>query len=283
MAEESKDKVTIVPSKTLLPQYALDPDFYQAVRNAKPDYTLTEKSVIPPNNGRGFEVKKGQVFRIIQETGPQVVDVALWNLHEPREFFRPEHSFLIEGWFIRENTRLWSDVPYFRPMATCIEDTVGVLEGWHNHLVLGSHCTSEFLEMRSERKGLNSCHLNFLQAIEPFGLAEMNIQDNFCVCMPSRINDETGKMEIAATRARPGDYVAFYAEIDLLVAVSVCPMGDGSFAATTPEKVTLRPVGVEILDTGIEPREFPKRYDWRPHWQGQWNPDLGSGSWSCPK
>ena len=278
MAEESKDKVTIVPSKTLLPQYSLDPDFYRAVRNAESSYTSILKSVIPPNNGRGFEVKKGQVFRIIQETGPQVVDVALWNLHDPREFFRPEHSFLIEGWFIRENTRLWSDVPYFRPMATCIEDTVEVLEGWHNHLVLGSHCTSEFLEMRSERKGLNSCHLNFLQAIEPFGLAEMNIQDNFCVCMPSRINDETGKMEITATKARPGDYVAFYAEIDLLVAVSVCPMGDGSFAATTPEKVTLRPVGVEILDTEIGPRQFPKRYDWRPRWQGQWNPDLGSGS-----
>ena len=271
-------KVTIIPSKTLLPQYALDPAFYDGVRNAKPDYALVERSVIPPNNGKGFKVKKGQLFRIIQETGPQVVDVALWNIHDPKEIFRPEHSFLIEGWFVRENTRLWSDVPYFRPMATCIEDTVEDQEGWHNHLVLGSHCTSEFLEMRSERKGLNSCHLNFLQAIEPFGLGEENIQDNFCLCMPSRLNAETGKMEITATKARAGDYVAFYAEIDLLVAVSVCPMGDGSFAATTPEKIIVRPLAVEILDTGIDPREFPKRYDWRPQWGGRWEPGLGSGS-----
>ena len=116
------------------------------------------------------------------------------------------------------------------------------------------------------------------QAMDEAGIDVLLVQDNFCVCMPSRINDETGKMEITATKARPGDYVGFYSEIDLLVAVSVCPMGDGSFAATTPEKVTVRPVGVEILDTGIGPREFPKRYDWRPHWQGQWNPDLGSGS-----
>ena len=98
-------KVTIIPSKTLLPQYALDPAFYDGVRNAKPDYALVERSVIPPNNGKGFEVKKGQLFRIIQETGPQVVDVALWNIHDPKEFFRPEHSFLIDGWFIRENTQ----------------------------------------------------------------------------------------------------------------------------------------------------------------------------------
>ena len=271
-------KVTIIPSKTLLPQYALDPAVYDGVRNAKPDYALVERSVIPPNNGKGFEVKKGQLFRIIQETGPQVVDVALWNIHDPKEFFRPEHSFLIEGWFIRENTRLWSDVRYFRPMATCIEDTVEDLDGWHNHMVLGSHCTSEFLEMRSGRKGLNSCHLNFLQAIEPFGLNEGHIQDNFNIGMPCRINDETGKMEITAANSRAGDYVAFYAEIDLLVAVSVCPMGDGSFAATTPEKITVRPIGVEILDTGVEPREFPKRYDWRPHWRGRWEPSLGSGS-----
>ena len=276
MPRGTNTKVTIVPSKTLLPQYAFDPAFYDHVREAKANYTLAQRAVIPPNNGQGFEVKKGQLFRIIQETGPQVVDVALWNIHDPREIFRPEHSFLIEGWYIQENTRLWSDVPYFRPMATCIADTLEDPEGWHNHLVLGSHCTSEFLEMRSGRKGLNSCHVNFLQAIEPFGLNEENIQDNFCVCMPSRINDETGRMEITATRARPGDYVAFYAEIDLLVAVSVCPMGDGSFAATTPEKITLRPVGVEILDMGIEPRKFPERYNWRPHWQGRWKPGMGS-------
>ena len=122
--------------------------------------------------------------------------------------------------------------------------------------------------MRSGRKGLNSCHLNILQAIEPFGLNEDHIQDNFNIGMPCRINDETGKMEITAANSRAGDYVAFYAEIDLLVAVSVCPMGDGSFAATTLEKiVTLRPLAVEILDTGIEPRELPKRYDWRPRWR----------------
>lgn len=278
METHSDSKATIVPSKTLLPPYAFDPDFFEQVRNAKANYRPLENTVIPPNNGKGFSVKKGQIFRIVQVEGPQVVDVALWNLNEPKEIFRPEHSFLIEGWFVGENTRLWSDVPYFRPMATCIEDTVDNQVGWHNHLVLGSHCTSEFLEMRSDRKGLNSCHVNFLQAIEPFGLSEENIQDNFCVCMPSRINDETGKMEITATKARAGDYVAFYAEIDLLVAVSVCPMGDGSFAATTPEKITVRPVGVEILDTGIEPREFPKRYDWRPHWRGSWEPGMGSGS-----
>ena len=278
METHSDSKATIVPSKTLLPPYAFDPTFYEQVRNAKADYRQIENTVIPPNNGKGFSVKKGQIFRIVQVEGPQVVDVALWNLHEPREIFRPEHSFLIEGWFVCENTRFWSDVPYFRPMATFIEDTVDNQVGWHNHLVLGSHCTSEFLEMRSDRKGLNSCHVNLLQAIEPFGLSEENIQDNFCVCMPSRINDETGKMEITATKARAGDYVAFYAEIDLLVAVSVCPMGDGSFAATTREKITVRPVGVEILDTVIEPQEFPKRYDWRPHWRGSWEAGMGSGS-----
>ena len=277
--EEGPDmKVTIVPSKGLLPPYIFDPAFYDQVRNAKAKYKPVEKTVIPPNNGLGFLVKRGQIFRVVQVEGPQVVDIALWNANDSREIFRPEHSFLIEGWFVKENTRLWSDVPYFRPMATCVEDTVEDQEGWHNHLVLGSHCTSEFLEMRSERKGLNSCHLNFLQAIEPFGLNEEDIQDNFCICMPSRIDAETGKMEITATRAREGDYVGFYAEIDLLVAVSVCPMGDGSFAATTPEKITVRPIGVEILDTGVEPREFPKRYDWRPHWRGRWEPSPGSGS-----
>lgn len=66
-------------------------------------------------------------------------------------------------------------------MATCIEDTVettGAEEGWHHHGILGSHCTAEFLKIRFERGGLNVCHLNFPQAIEPFGSTEENISDN---------------------------------------------------------------------------------------------------------
>ena len=90
-------KVTIVPAKGLLQPYAFDPAFYDQVRNAKANYKPVEKTVVPPNSGQGFSVKKGQIFRVVQLEGPQVVDIALWNARDSRKIFRPEHSFLIDG------------------------------------------------------------------------------------------------------------------------------------------------------------------------------------------
>ena len=193
--EKTKVDVTIIPSQDLLPTFTLDKEFYDKVRKTKSKHKPLNSFVIPPYNGRGFIVKTGQTFRVIEEEGPQVADIALWSAKNPKEIFRPEHSFLIEGWFVTANTRLWSDVPYFRPMAICIEDTVkttGEEEGWHHHCVLGSHCTSEFLEIRSKRGGLNSCHLKMCSASnririqsEPSAEFELLSQFQHCNCQSS--------------------------------------------------------------------------------------------------
>jgi uncharacterized protein len=263
-------------SEAYNPNCQFDEAFYEHVRAAEIPRTLVEKFVIPPCNGRGFIVKKGHVFRIIETEGPQVGDVTMWNAHNPKEHFRPGRTFLLEGWMLKRDTQLWSDAPWFRPLATCVDDSVintsPAEEGWSNHVVTGAHCTPEMYERNAGRVGLNACRLNFLQAIEPFGLKEEDIDDNILVFQKMRVDPKDGRKYSVPCDGKKGDYIEFYAEIDLLVAVSVCPVGAGGVRGVMPRDVTVRSLGVEIYDTGIAPKEFPRWTDWRANWTGKWVP-----------
>ena len=243
------------------PAYQLDTAFYESVQAARPRYKLVDKYVIPPFSGRGSVVQKGQTFRVIQVEGPQIGDVTFWNLHNPKERFSSLRTWDVEGWFLKVFTRVWSDVPWLRPMVTCVDETLDARredDQFHHHFV-ASHCSAEQVEMRSGTAGLNACRLNLLQAIEPFGLAEQNLRDNLDVFQKFAFDGREGKFYSARTDSKPGDYIEFYAEMDLIVAVSVCPSGDNS--ANIHGEVL--PLGIEIYDSGIPPKEFPRWTDWR--------------------
>ncbi len=262
-------------------RYRPELEFYESVRDG--DRDLTSEAVIPPRSGRGFEVRAGQTIRVVTKEGGQTADLLFWNANNHREIFRSGHTLCIEGWKIGEFTRLWSDVPWFRPLVTCVRDTVETThadEGWCNHFILGSHCTSEVWELVGEQAGMDACHLNLLQAIEPFGLNEENILQNFeniNIHQKARIDQIDGRMYFTENDSKPGDYIEFYAEVDVLVAVSVCP--DGGVGSATPlgeegGEIQVNNLGIEIYDTGIEPQPFPQWTDWRPFWDGEWTPEF---------
>ncbi|MGH7267410.1 MAG: DUF1989 domain-containing protein [Candidatus Rokuibacteriota bacterium] len=126
--------------------------------------------------------------------------------------------------------------------------------------------------MRTGIPGLNSCHLNLLQAIEPFGLDERDIRDNVNLFQKMRTQPGTGKILAALSQSKTGDYIEFYAEIDLLVAVTVCPNGDNTRYYSVPGEDVVRPLRIEVYETGIRPHSFPAWTDWRPSWRGRWVP-----------
>ena len=258
-------------------RYQLDRVFYDGVRAAKPNFKLVESFLVEPFSGLGFRVAGGQSFRVVQAEGPQVGDMALWSAHDPREFFGAARTCTWEGWFLSPYKRLWSELPRFRPMATVIEDTV-VVElpdpDFHHHFV-GGHCCTEWNEMRSGRPGLNSCHVNFLQAIGPFGLGESDIHDNVNIFQKMRLDPNDGKKYGARSDSKAGDYIEFYAEIDLLVAVTVCPNGDNTRSWSIKGEDVVLPLRAEVYDTGIQPKEFPTWTNWRTSWTGRWAPPEG--------
>jgi uncharacterized protein len=256
----------------LQPRAQLDSAFYDRLRATSPASPMRDRFTIPPFQGRGFIVRKGQSFRVVQVEGVQIGDVTFWNADHPRESYSLARTWAIEGWVVRPYTRVWSDVPWLRPMATCIEDTVVGTEREFHHHWLGTHCATEWTEMRVAIPGLNSCHLNLLQAIEPFGLTEANLRDNINLFQKMKVEPDSGRIVAARSESKRGDYIEFYAELDLLVAVSVCPNGDNTRYYSVPERDIVRPLGIEIYDTGVQPQSFPAWTDWRPTWTGQWTP-----------
>lgn len=254
------------------PRFQLDREFYERVHAAQSGYKLIAQSTVEPNSGKGFVVREGQTFRVTCVEGPQTADVGVWNLENPRDRLNAVRTSVLEGWFTEPFRRLWSEVPYFRPLATCVEDTVVTSDrdlGWRHHFVSG-HCTPEMWEMKTGRAGLDACHLNLLEGAEPYGLSEDDLGDCINVHQKARIDVETGMMYFAPVESKPDDYVEFYAELDLLISVSACPNGDGAMLTQIPEKITLHPLGVEIYETGIKPKAFPQWTDWRPTWSGKW-------------
>jgi uncharacterized protein YcgI (DUF1989 family) len=222
---------------------------YLALSAARDDFRKLSSEVIPARHGRGFVVDAGQVFRIVELEGPQIGDVWLFNRHDPAEHFMGHTTFLYEGAYPKQYSRFWSCMPHVRPMATLLLEHSGapeLPENFNNHVVLGGHCTAQQWEMLSGRQNHPSCHANGIEAVSPFGMGEADIvHDNFMVFQPSFIGPD-GSGDSVPTVAEPGDFAEFYAEMDLIVAVSACPVGDYAVPMTEPDGITARPLGFEI-------------------------------------
>jgi uncharacterized protein YcgI (DUF1989 family) len=240
-----------------------DQGFYEELYRRRPEFKLKKEITVPARSGKGFVVKAGEAFRIVEVEGPQICDLWLFNRKNPKEHFWSNYTMVLEGVYLKRFGRLWSNMPWFRPMATFLEETVRSRGGFPHIISFGSHCTSELWQLHSGIKGLNACHINGLNAIKPFGLTEEDLHDNLNVHMKVKIDPNDGQVSVSKLDCVKGDYAEFYAEMDMLLAVSTCPLGEGSYPNSMPEKMIVLPVGIEIYETGIKPRKFPKWYNWR--------------------
>jgi uncharacterized protein YcgI (DUF1989 family) len=87
--------------------------------------TLLSTHLIPPRSGYAWTVHAGQICRITTPRGPQVGDLNLWSLQNPRERFWAARTRQLHASHVSIGDRLWSCLPYLRPMATIIGDSLG--------------------------------------------------------------------------------------------------------------------------------------------------------------
>jgi uncharacterized protein len=246
-------------------------EFFEGVRKARPNFHLAEKFVIPvAEGGKAFIVRKGQSFRLVCVDGPQIADMCIWNAHDYKERFWNDYTINREGIFISTFTRLWSNMPKFRPMMTIIEDTVQkknkpIHLGARHHYIFGSHCNPHVWYWATNDKNhpyvtTFNCYCNLTRAIAPFGLAAENLHDNLNLFMKCYIDPVTSLHPWEITDVEQGDYLEFYAEMDVLIAVSICPSGSGRAHWDEPQAQP-RPLGIEIYDTGIGPPRYADPLD----------------------
>jgi hypothetical protein len=198
-------------------------------------------------------VPAGHVFRILTPEGPQVGDLNLWNRHNPRERLWASRTRQLQAAHVSVFDRLWSTLPYLRPIATITSDSLkdyGIDEfGGRIHDLLGTRCDPYVNRMLTGEDFDFHCHSNLVRAVAPHGLTEFDVHDVLNVFQCTGLN-QADKYFMRASPAKTGDHLEFFAEIDLLCALSTCPGGDLSVPLWGPDARdpidVCRPLAVEV-------------------------------------
>src|SRR5689334_16613167 len=127
--------------------YAIDqlPPFDRAFyAKARQGAAKVAEIMVPPREARTFHVPAGQFFRIVSVEGPQVGDLNLWNAHDLTERFFSGKTRALHATHVSTGDRLWSTLPYLRPLATITRDTLDWYgfdaDGGGIHDVIGTRC-----------------------------------------------------------------------------------------------------------------------------------------------
>ncbi|KAJ5217076.1 hypothetical protein N7468_010084 [Penicillium chermesinum] len=232
------------PAYTAPPKFGDPRDITAAEPSAR---TPKESFTIRPCSGQAWLVPAGHICRLTTPKGPQVGDLNIWNANNPRERMWAARTRQIHASHVSVGDRLWSNLPYLRPLVTITGDSLGggqlhdVLGedgkrkpeavfgttqfGGRVHDLLGTRCDPYVnLLMGGETFDFH-CHSNLTRAVAPYGLTELDVHDVLNVFQVTGL-DEQGKYFMETSPAKAEEYFEFFAEVDVLCALSACPGGD---------------------------------------------------------
>ncbi|WP_120503608.1 urea carboxylase-associated family protein [Sulfitobacter mediterraneus] len=222
---------------------------------ARQDLRKTGEVLVQPRDAATFTVPAGHFFRITSVEGSQVGDLNLWNANDLNERFYSGKTRALHGTHITTGERMWSSFPGMRPMATISHDTLG----WYGidayggsvHDVIGTRCDPYTHNLLKGGHYHHCCHSNLTRAMAahlgvPVREAEPLVHDVLNVFMCTGFTRDTGQYFMKASPVRPRDYLEFFAEMDLLGALSACPGGDCS-AEHSSDAAACYPLLVEVF------------------------------------
>jgi uncharacterized protein YcgI (DUF1989 family) len=230
---------------------------------ARATLTKTGEVIVPPREAATFIVPAGHFFSITSIEGPQVGDLNLWNAHDLTERFYSGKTRALHGTHITRGQRMWSSFPALRPMATITHDSLewyGIDDfGGAVHDVIGTRCDPYTHNLLSGGQYHHCCHSNLTRALaQHLGVtaeqAQPHIHDVLNVFMCTGFTRDTSQYLMKASPVRPGDTLQFFAEIDLLGALSACPGGDCSTVHSS-DHARCHPLLVETFKPDVDTLE----------------------------
>ncbi|RCW24807.1 hypothetical protein DFR48_105152 [Ciceribacter lividus] len=244
------------------------------LQEARATLEKIDEIIVSPREGGAFEAPKGHFFRVVSVEGPQVGDLNLWNAADLSERFFSGKTRALHATHVSVGDRLWSSLPHLRPMATITHDTLAWY-GWDDdgaglHDVIGTRCDPYTNRLLSGGDYHHCCHSNLTRALAgakglAFREAEPHVHDVLNVFMCTGFTRDTHQYFMKASPVRPGDYIEFFAEIDLIGALSACPGGDCS-ATHSSDAAACYPLKVEIFRPDmalLKDWPFPERSGYR--------------------
>ncbi len=198
---------------------------------------------LEPQTGTAFELKRGQILRIIDPEGEQVSDVVA--------FAREDHSErLSSGRSLDYNNTIYLTTGHVlysnrsNPMFSILADRVG------KHDFLLTPCSPETFEiLYKDHEGYHpSCLENLTKNLQRFGIVQDDIPTAFNVFMNVDVLS-SGELKIGPPLSKPGDFVDLRAEMDLVVGITAC-------SAEKSNNHSFKPINLEVH--GYERRFAPQ-------------------------
>ena len=196
---------------------------------------IIQEAVIPAREYFALTIKKGQILRLVDLEGQQVIDVVFFNLHDLEErvscvattvFNKTLH--ITKGHYVISQK--------CNKMFRIIEDKVsprGPTGGW-----TGGYCNDDINYARFGIRGTRNCRDNIAMAIAPYGLTKKDFNEDCCVSLFMNLcEDANGVWEIREPVSKPGDYMDLQAEMNCLVAISNCPQDRSPCNAFNPTPI----------------------------------------------
>ena len=227
------------------------------LHSARNNLKKISEIIIPPRDAKTFEVKKGQFFRIESMEGPQVGDLNIFQANNLEEKFYSGKTRALYGTHLSTGDKLLSNFPFLRSLATITWDTLDWYgydkDGGSVHDVIGTRCDPYTSKLLSDADYHYCCHSNLTRALVnekriKLDVAEKLVHDVLNVFMCTGFTNDTKQYFMKSSPVRPGDYLEFFAETDLLGVLSVCPGGDCG-SEHSSDNVKCYPLKVSIWST----------------------------------
>ena len=177
---------------------------------------MSELVTIPARHGKAAHVKRGQIVKVVNTHGDQVVDTWAFNADDLKEFMSMEHTrphilklIPAVGDVMLTNRR--------RPILSFVEDTSG---GIHDTIVAAcDRYRYKFLGVEGYH---DNCTDNLHAAMQELGLEAPETPSPLNLFMNIPVHAD-GSLSFEPPVSTPGSYVVMRAEMDLVIAFSACP------------------------------------------------------------
>lgn len=172
--------------------------------------------IVAASHGRAFQMKAGQLARIINTHGNQVVDTWAVAADDVGETSSMDHTRSVNSnIFFTTGMRVMSSRR--RPMLTMVADSANV-----RHDTLLCPCSSELYQQLGCVEPHRSCTDNFHEGLADVGLAVPFTPASLNLFMNVPVKPD-GVVDRVPPATAAGDYVVLRAEMDLALVLSACP------------------------------------------------------------
>ena len=183
--------------------------------------TSTKQVHVPARRGKAAALNKGQIIRVLNTQGQQVVDTWAFNKNDLTEFMSMEHTRASLCRLIpKVGDALYTN--HRRAILTVVTDTS---PGIHDTLMAA--CDRYRYELLGCKGYHDNCTDNLAEGLREFGLKPPETPSPLNLFMNIPVKGSEYALSFDPAPCKPGQYIDLRAEMDCIVALSNCPLFEG--------------------------------------------------------